>query len=161
MPSLIYLMGPAGCGKSTLTSALHDAISAQELDSITINLDPGVEWLPYTPDIDIRTYVSLSDVMKEFRLGPNGALIVAVDLVVNHLPEIREMVEKWNVDYVIVDTPGQMELFAFRETGPAVVESLSPAGDSMVLFLIDSFFAKNPSSFVSMLMLASSVIARF
>ncbi|MEM2192392.1 MAG: ATP/GTP-binding protein, partial [Candidatus Hadarchaeales archaeon] len=121
MPSLLYLMGPAGCGKSTLSSALHDAISAQELDSITINLDPGVEWLPYTPDIDIRTYVSLSDVMKEFRLGPNGALIVAVDLVVNHLPEIREMVEKWNVDYVIVDTPGQMELFAFRETGPAVV----------------------------------------
>lgn len=161
MASVIYLLGPAGCGKSTLTSVLFDTISANEQECITVNLDPGVEWLPYTPDIDIRTHVSLQQVMKEFRLGPNGALVVAVDLIVDHLVEVRNAIEKWNVDYVVVDTPGQMELFAFRNTGPAVVESLGPPENSLVLFLIDSFFAKKSSSFVSMLMLASSVLARF
>jgi hypothetical protein len=54
-----------------------------------------------------------------------------------------------------------MELFAFRETGPAVMNSLNPGKDSLVLFLIDSFLAKEASSFISMLMLSTSVLTRF
>jgi hypothetical protein len=111
--------------------------------------------------VDIRTYVSLAEVMREFKLGPNGALVVSVDLIVNHLPRIREVVTEWKPEYVVVDTPGQMELFAFRETGPAVMKGLNPGEDSLVLFLIDSFLAKKASSFVSMLMLSTSVLTRF
>ncbi|MEW6222796.1 MAG: ATP/GTP-binding protein [Candidatus Hadarchaeota archaeon] len=161
MTNFIYLLGPAGCGKSTLAAALSEDFESHGLRCPIMNLDPGAEWLPYTPEIDIRPQISLSQVMKEYRLGPNGALIVAVDLVVNELPRIGETIAAQNPDYVIVDTPGQMELFAFRETGPAVVGGLSPRGDSIVLFLIDSFLAKRASSFVSMLMLATSVLARF
>jgi hypothetical protein len=161
MTDFIYLLGPAGCGKSTLASALLDDFHSHELKAITLNLDPGVEFLPYTPEIDIRVHVSLTEVMRQFKLGPNGALVVSVDLIVNHLPKIREAITEWAPDYVIVDTPGQMELFAFRETGPAVMRGLSPDGNSLVLFLIDSFLAKRASSFVSMLMLATSVFARF
>jgi hypothetical protein len=159
--NFIYLLGPAGCGKSTLTSALLDDFQAHELKAISLNLDPGVEFLPYTPDIDIRTHVSLTEVMREFKLGPNGALVVSVDLIVNHLPRIRETIAEWKPDYVVVDTPGQMELFAFRETGPAVMKGLNPDRNSVILFLIDSFLAKHASSFVSMLMLATSVLTRF
>ncbi len=161
MSSLVYLLGPAGCGKSTLTSALSVLMQSNGLKVVTVNLDPGVEWLPYTPDIDIRTHVSLREVMKEFKLGPNGGLIVAVDLMAEHLPKLRQLIVEWNADYVLVDTPGQMELFAFRRTGPAVIEGLGDVQRSCLLFLIDSFFAKQASSFVSMLMLASSVLARF
>lgn len=161
MTNFIYLLGPAGCGKSTLTSALLDDFHSRGAKAIALNLDPGVEFLPYSPEIDIRNYVSLADVMREFKLGPNGALVVAVDLVVNHLEKIRQIVKEWAPDYVLVDTPGQMELFAFRETGPVVMKSLNPSGNSLNLFLIDSFLARNPSSFVSMLMLATSVLTRF
>jgi hypothetical protein len=161
MNNPIYLLGPAGCGKSTLTQALADAFRSRGLKTLTVNLDPGAEWLPYTPEIDVRTYVSLREVMREFRLGPNGALVVSVDLMINHLPKLRELILGWGADYVMIDTPGQMELFAFRETGPAVVEGLSPGGSPLILFLIDSFFTKKASSFISMLMLATSVLTRF
>lgn len=126
-----------------------------------LNLDPGAEWLPYEPAIDIRAHISLAEVMREYKLGPNGALVVAVDLTLNHLPQLRKLIAEWNPEYVIVDTPGQMELFAFRETGPAVVSSLDPGRNFLVLFLIDSFLARRASSFTSMLMLATSVFARF
>jgi hypothetical protein len=161
MTNFIYLLGPAGCGKSTLASALSEEFESYGLKCPVLNLDPGVDWLPYEPEIDIRKDISLANVMKEFKLGPNGALVVAVDLMINHLPRIRERVTDWNPEYVIVDTPGQMELFAFRETGPAVMEALNPGKDSLVLFLIDSFLAKRASSFISMLMLATSVLTRF
>ena len=158
---MVYLVGPAGCGKSTLASVLSDVMESSGMKTITVNLDPGAEWLPYTPDIDIRKYVSLREVMKEFKLGPNGGLIVAVDLMVDHLPRLRQLIESWNVDYVLIDTPGQMELFAYRKTGPAVIEELGRDKSSALLFLVDAFFAKRASSFVSILMLASSVLARF
>ncbi len=161
MTNVIYLLGPAGCGKSTLTASLLQEMRSKGLNTITLNLDPGVEFLPYTPDIDIRTHVSLAEVMREYKLGPNGALVVSVDMVVNHIPHIRAMLKDWNPDYLIVDTPGQMELFAFRETGPLVAKSLDPASNQLILFLFDAFLAKRASSFVSMLMLATSVLTRF
>ncbi len=161
MTNVIYLLGPAGCGKSTLTAYLLQEMQSRGLNTITLNLDPGVEFLPYTPDIDIRNHISLSEVMREFKLGPNGALVVSVDMVVNHIPHIRAILKDWNPDYLIVDTPGQMELFAFRETGPLVAKSLDPTGNQLILFMIDSFLAKRASSFVSMLMLATSVLTRF
>lgn len=158
MTNFVYLLGPAGCGKSTLAEALATLLSAQ-VKCLTLNLDPGAEWLPYTPEVDIRTRVSLQEVMQRYRLGPNGALVVSVDLMVNYLPELKELVDARNPDYVLVDTPGQMELFAFRETGARIVRGLGE--NAMILFLMDSFFARRASDFASMLMLATSVYSRF
>lgn len=161
MPNFVYLLGPAGCGKSTLTSVLQETMKSSGLEVLTVNLDPGAEWLPYTPDIDIRKDVSLREVMREFRLGPNGGLVVAVDLIIEYIPKIREIISAWDPDYVLVDTPGQMELFAFRETGPTVVKAFTEKGYPLILFLIDAFLARSPSSFISMLMLSTSVLSRF
>ncbi|MEM1689473.1 MAG: ATP/GTP-binding protein [Candidatus Hadarchaeales archaeon] len=161
MSNFVYILGPAGCGKSTLTAVLYETMRAAGLEVLSVNLDPGAEWLPYTPEIDIRKDISLREVMREFRLGPNGALVVSVDLIVDHIPKIREIISKWNPDYVLVDTPGQMELFAFRDTGPMVVRAFTEKGTPLILFLIDAFLARSPSSFISMLMLSTSVLSRF
>ena len=159
MVNYVYLLGPAGCGKSTLASALADVLASQEKRCFVVNLDPGAEWLPYTPEIDIRTRISLREVMEEYKLGPNGALVVSVDLMVNRIPELEARITAQKPDYVLVDTPGQMELFAFRETGARVVRGLG--GNALILFLIDSFFVKQASDFVSMLVLSTSVYTRF
>ena len=50
----IFLTGTAGSGKSQLTSILTDSFIQNEKEVIAVNLDPGVNNLPYSADIDIR-----------------------------------------------------------------------------------------------------------
>ena len=59
----IFFIGTAGSGKSTLTSNFHDWIKLRGIDSIIVNLDPGAENLPYKPDVDIRDWIKLSEIM--------------------------------------------------------------------------------------------------
>lgn len=133
-----------------------------EISAITINLDPGVKIIPYSPDIDIREYILLDDIMTEYGLGPNGAMILASDLMVNYLDDIKDEIDDLNPDWVFVDTAGQLELFAFRETGPLIASSLG-IGDVQraVSFLFDSNLVLRPNGFISTLLLAASVQFRF
>jgi GTPase SAR1 and related small G proteins len=87
----IYVLGTAGSGKSTLVSVLESTFQKYKKYAILVNLDPGAEELPYQPTVDIRNFISLNDVMKKYKLGPNGALIVATDIMVNYLPDIKKL----------------------------------------------------------------------
>ena len=125
-------------------------------------MDPGAKIIPYAPDIDIRDYILLDDIMTEYGLGPNGAMILSSDLMVNYLDDIKEDIDDFNPDWVFVDTAGQLELFAFRETGPLIASSLG-IGDVQrsVSFLFDSNLVLRPNGFISTLLLAASVQFRF
>lgn len=133
-----------------------------DISAITLNLDPGVRIVPYVPDIDIRDYIVLEEVMEEYGLGPNGGMILASDLMVNYLDDLRDEIDEYNPDWVLVDTAGQLELFAFRETGPLIASSLG-FGDiqKSVSFLFDSNLVLRPNGFISTLLLAASVQFRF
>jgi len=133
-----------------------------DISAITVNLDPGVRIVPYVPDIDIRDYIVLEEVMEEYGLGPNGGMILASDLMVNYLDDLRYEIDEYNPDWVLVDTAGQLELFAFRETGPLIASSLG-FGDIQrsVSFLFDSNLVLRPNGFISTLLLAASVQFRF
>ncbi|MCD6503432.1 MAG: ATP/GTP-binding protein [Euryarchaeota archaeon] len=152
----IYFLGPAGAGKSTLTSSFSQWCEERDIVTAIINLDPGAEDLPYTPDLDVREYVTTSDVMKKYGLGPNGAQVVAADLMINYISEIKDLVDNLKVDYVLVDTPGQVELFAYRPWGPTIVRYLEPTYSHLV-FIMDPFLAPTASNFVSQILLALSV----
>ena len=45
-----------------------------------INLDPAVKHLGYQPFLDIRQTHDYKKVMDEQRLGPNGAILTALNL---------------------------------------------------------------------------------
>jgi GTPase SAR1 family protein len=154
------VIGTAGSGKSRLTSAFSNWLRLKKQEVISVNLDPGVVSLPYNPDVDIREYISLNGIMENYSLGPNGALILAADLIATEVETIRAEVEDYNADYVIVDTPGQMELFAFRVSGPYIVNELS-TDPKALLYLFDSTFSMNPMNYVSNMFLASAVHTRF
>ncbi|MET1128322.1 MAG: ATP/GTP-binding protein [Thermoproteota archaeon] len=156
----IILVGPAGSGKSHLADSLAYWMELNQLDVAKVNLDPAAEWTPYTPDVDVRNYVNARDVMSKYKLGPNGALVVSIDLLVNHIQELKEEIEATRANYAIVDTPGQMELFAFRETGPAVLRELVGSNKAVAVFLIDAVFASTAASLVSSLFLAASTKMR-
>ncbi len=156
----LFVVGPAGSGKSTFTAAFREWMIKNEYDTVVVNLDPGAEILPYTPDVDIRDIVDLNSIMNEYGLGPNGAQIVAADMIANFVEELKSEVDNYEADYIIYDTAGQIELFAFRAASKFIVDYLG--GDrSMLAFLFDPSLAKTPSGFVSLLILSSSVYFRF
>ena len=118
--------------------------------------------MPYTPDIDIRDYMNLDEVMTEYGLGPNGAMILASDLMINFLDDLRDEIDEYNPEWIFVDTAGQLELFAFRETGPLIANSLGFGSiQKVVSFLFDSNLVRRPNGFISTLLLAASVQFRF
>jgi hypothetical protein len=115
---IVFIIGTAGSGKSRLTAAFGKWLQMSKQDVATINLDPGVSDLPYSPEVDVRDYVDIADLMERYHLGPNGALVMAPDLVADQIEEITKEIEELQTDIVLVDTSGQMELFAFRASGP-------------------------------------------
>ncbi len=152
----IYFLGPAGAGKSTMAESFSEWCEKNDIDTVLVNLDPGAEDLPYEPEVDVRDYISTWDVMKKYGLGPNGAQIIAADLIINYISEIKETLDKISTDYVLIDTPGQIELFAYRPWGPAIVRYLEPTY-SHIIFIMDPFLSRSSSGFVSQILLALSV----
>ncbi|WXG40956.1 MAG: ATP/GTP-binding protein [Candidatus Freyarchaeum deiterrae] len=155
-----FFIGTAGSGKSTLTKAYSEWLVRNEFNAVLVNLDPGVRRLPYTPDVDIRDYVNLEEVMDKYDLGPNGGLIASIDMMANFIDDFKEEIEELKPTYVLVDTPGQLELFAFRSTGPLVTTAIG-SEESCLVYLMDPLLSRTPSSFVSVLLLSASVQYRF
>ncbi len=156
----VILVGTAGAGKSYLTAALSSWLQDNEMSVTTVNLDPACDWLPYTPDVDVRNYIDVRTVMSKYGLGPNGALVAAVDMVVNYVSALRDEILSQSSNYVLIDTPGQMELFAYRPSGPTLIEELLQEVKTVVVYLLDAFLAKQASGMISSLLLALSVNAR-
>ena len=48
------------------------------------SLDPAAEAFKYSCSFDIRDLVSVSDVMSELALGPNGALVYCMEYLVEN-----------------------------------------------------------------------------
>lgn len=157
---IVFIIGTAGSGKSLLTSAFSEWLKTAKQDVAVVNLDPGVVTLPYTPDLDVRDYVNITSLMEEYKLGPNGALIMAADLIADQVETLSEEVEDLNADLVLVDTPGQMELFAFRASGPYITAELTKE-QKAIIYLFDSVFSLDPMNYVSNLFLSAAVYNRF
>lgn len=156
----LYFAGTAGCGKSTLTNAFQTWLSNQGMDAITVNLDPGVDSIPYAPDVDIRDWVKLSEIMAEHGLGPNGAQIVAADMLALNIKEVSSVLDEYDADYVLIDTPGQLELFAFRQSSRHIIEEFG-ADQSAIAFLYDPAICRTANGYVSSLLLAATIHFRF
>ena len=157
---MVFIIGTAGSGKSLFTSSFAEWLKISKQDVAIVNLDPGALKLPYSPDVDIRNYVDVGNIMETYELGPNGALILAADLIADKIGIIEEEVQTIDADIVLVDTPGQMELFAFRASGPFIVNQLTKESKALV-YLFDSVFSFNPFNYISNMFLSAAVYNRF
>ena len=155
----IFVSGTAGSGKSLLTSKLHEHYTKNGAFTAVLNLDPGVENLPYTCDVDVRDHVDIVSIMQQYDLGPNGALIMANDLIASKIDDVQNEVNMVNPDYLIVDTPGQIELFAYRSSGQFLVENLA-SEEKTNIFLFDGALITTPVNFISIALLATSIRLR-
>jgi GTPase SAR1 family protein len=155
----LYFVGTAGSGKSTITAAFSEWLNTQGYDSILVNLDPGAEAKPYESDVDITEWISLPEIMKEYGLGPNGAQVAAADLLAINASSVWKSISEFETDFVIIDTPGQLELFTFRESSRKLIEQFGPER-STLCFLIDPILSRNANGFVSSLLLATTASFR-
>lgn len=155
----IFVTGTAGSGKSLLTARLLELYNSHDVSPISVNLDPGVSKLQYDPDVDVRDLIDFYSIMEDYNLGPNGALILANDLISTKMDEIQNRVQELNPDYVIIDTPGQIELFAFRSSGPYFISNFY-SDNKVALFTVDGTLATSPISFVSLMFLSQSIKLR-
>jgi GTPase SAR1 family protein len=160
MKGSLFVAGPAGTGKSSFCGAYKDWLITNNMDAAIVNLDPGSEFIPYESDIDIREWISISDIMSEFNLGPNGAQIVASDLIIENVDKIKSLLDELTDYYVIFDTPGQIELFSLRTSSPIIVDILG-GKKSMLAFVGDSVISAIPSGYISQKLMYASVMARF
>lgn len=154
MGRVLYFVGTAGSGKTTMVHAFDIWMQQHGYDTVLANLDPGAEGLPYDPDVDIKDWVSLKEVMEDYGLGPNGAQVLAADMLALNIQEVAEVLDTFRTDYVLIDTPGQMELFTFRASSRAVVEALGE--EAFLVYLTDPALAKSPSGLVSSLLLSAT-----
>ncbi|HIA25837.1 MAG: GTPase [Thaumarchaeota archaeon] len=155
----IFVTGTAGSGKSMLTSKILEYYQTNGVFASVLNLDPGVESLPYRPDVDVRDYVDIVQIMKQYDLGPNGSMIMANDLIATKIEDIQNEIHGVNPDYLIVDTPGQIELFAYRASGPFFIQNID-ASEKTNIFLYDGTMIVSPSNFISISLLATSIKLR-
>jgi GTPase SAR1 family protein len=110
----IIFLGTAGSGKTSLVKAFSDWLREKGEKVACINLDPGVEELPYNASFDIRKFFTIESIMKEEKLGPNGALLRSIEKMIEMKEKIREEIEKIKDDYRLIDLPGQIEPFIFH-----------------------------------------------
>ncbi len=158
---LAFIVGTAGSGKSLLTAAFEKWLNDLGHSVIVVNLDPGVDRPPYRSDVDIRNYVNYDEIISTFELGPNGGLVASLDMAVNHAQDIRDDILSTHADYAIVDCPGQMELFAYRNSGPLMVNVLRGDETASSIYLLDANIVRVPQGYLASTLLGLSINLRF
>lgn len=143
------------------TQAYSEWLKMSKQDVAKVNLDPGAVNLPYTPDVDVRNYVNVENLMQEYGLGPNGALVMAADLIADQIESINDEIEEQKADIILIDTSGQMELFAFRASGPYITTEILKDEPKTIIYLFDAVFSANPQNYVSNMFLSAAVQNRF
>jgi GPN-loop GTPase len=131
-----------------------------------VNLDPAAEEFAHEPDLDIKDLISLEDVMEEMGLGPNGGLIYCFEFLLENLDFITEALDPLSEEYlIIIDMPGQIELYTHIPILPALVKHLTRTGALDIslcaaylleaTFVVDraKFFAGTLSAMSAMIML--------
>lgn len=157
---LVFVLGTAGSGKSELTGVFSRWLQLQGEDALAVNLDPGAITLPYSANVDVRDYIRIEALMEEYGLGPNGGLMLASELMVDIINQLASDIDDFGPDVALIDTPGQMEMFAFRDIGASIAEGLSEEGKG-IIYLFDAALCRDPLNYVMNMFLASAVNSRF
>jgi GPN-loop GTPase len=170
-PTCVIVVGMAGSGKSTLMAQLQRSLenskgsSAQSSSrsGYCLNLDPATLSTPFSASIDIRDTVNYQQVMEQHNLGPNGAIMTSLNLFATKFDQVVGILEKRgeNLDYILVDTPGQIEAFTWSASGSIMSESLASSFPTVLVFVVDTVrCASSPNTFMSNMLYACSMLYR-
>jgi len=124
-----------------------------------MNLDPAAESFEYEPSIDIRDLITLEDVMSELGYGPNGGLVYCFEYLLENMDWLDEELGEYEDDYMIIDCPGQIELYTHHPFLPSLVSHLSRMGiRTCAAYLLESQFIEDRYKFFSGVLSAMSAM---
>lgn len=248
----------AGSGKTTLMAQLQRSLNLRDDDDdgdaveddentssstqllpgkragYAINLDPAAKYIPFTSSIDIRDTVNYIEVMKQHKLGPNGAILTCLNLFATKFDQVMNILERRAfpeesggdggggegkeeesnnntdettrqsddngsddnknnnnesagndannnndnnstpspppetasasaspLDYVLIDTPGQIEAFTWSASGTIVTSALATTFPTVLAFVVDTpRCAASVHTFMSNMLYACSMLYR-
>ncbi|KAF8646014.1 hypothetical protein AX16_007439 [Volvariella volvacea WC 439] len=159
-PICIITIGMAGAGKSTFVQRINSYLHSRDSPPYILNLDPAVANVGYEANIDIRDTVNYQEVMKQYNLGPNGGILTALNLFTTKFDQVLDLVEKRaeTVDYVILDTPGQIEIFTWSASGAIITDAIAGSLPTVVAYVIDTPRTTAPATFMSNMLYACSIL---
>ena len=135
MPFAQLVIGPPGSGKSTYCDGMHQFLSAIGRKASVVNLDPANDHTSYPCAIDIRSLVTLEEIMVDEELGPNGAVLYALEELEHNFEWLQEGLKGLGDDYVLFDCPGQVELFTHHASLRNVFMKIQKLGYRVRIFL--------------------------
>ena len=145
------VVGPPGCGKTTYCNGMSQFCNQMGRAVSVINLDFANEHITkhrlqregddskassnhegaeednrafYDCAIDVRDLVSLENVMEEYTLGPNGGLIFCMEYLKEHIDWLLEKISTLEDKYLIIDCPGQVELYSHQTVVQDIINIL-------------------------------------
>jgi len=157
------VIGPPGSGKTTYCNGMAQFLRGLGRKVAVVNLDPANDGLPYECACDVRELISLDGAAAECALGPNGALVYCaeyleanVDWLLEHLasPAMRDC-------YILLDMPGQVELYTHHGAVRGVVQALAKANHRLTaVHLVDAHHCADPAKFISVLLVTLSTMVQ-
>ncbi|KAI6777917.1 uncharacterized protein J7T54_008567 [Emericellopsis cladophorae] len=165
-PPVIVCVGMAGSGKTTFMRRVNSYLHSKQKPPYVINLDPAVLNVPFDSNIDIRDSVNYEEVMKQYNLGPNGGILTSLNLFATKVDQIVNLLEKRAkpqedkapIENILVDTPGQIEVFVWSASGTILLESLASSFPTVIAYIIDTPRTTSTSTFMSNMLYACSIL---
>ncbi|KAK3400307.1 hypothetical protein B0T20DRAFT_408373 [Sordaria brevicollis] len=168
-PVAIVCVGMAGSGKTTFMQQINAHLHGKKEPPYVINLDPAVTHSPFESNIDIRDSVNYKEVMKQYNLGPNGGILTSLNLFATKVDQVLGLLEKRTapkpddqshtpIKHILVDTPGQIEVFVWSASGQILLESLASSFPTVIAYIIDTPRTSSTSTFMSNMLYACSIL---
>ena len=134
-----------------------------------MNLDPAVRNVPFESNIDIRDSLNYKEVMREYNLGPNGGILTSLNIFATKIDQIINILERRTapdpdnprvkpIKNIIVDTPGQIEVFVWSASGQILLDSLASSFPTVIAYIIDTPRTSSTSTFMSNMLYACSIL---
>ena len=101
-----------------------------------VNLDPANDHTSYPCAIDVRDLIKIEDIMEEDDLGPNGAVLYALEELEQNMDWLEKGLSELGEDYVLFDCPGQVELYTHHSSLLNIFFRLQKLGYRVCIFSI-------------------------
>ncbi|PYI12480.1 hypothetical protein BO78DRAFT_356564 [Aspergillus sclerotiicarbonarius CBS 121057] len=168
-PVAVVCVGMAGSGKTTFMQRINSHLHSKKTVPYVLNLDPAVYSVPFESNIDIRDSINYREVMKQYNLGPNGGILTSLNLFATKVDQIISLLEKRTapnpstpsakpIEHILVDTPGQIEVFVWSASGSILLETLASSFPTVIAYVIDTPRTSSTSTFMSNMLYACSIL---